>query len=205
MAEDKKHWYDGWFYDIIIAPNQDKLFRQIKSIIEPNKNIIDIGCGTGRFPFFISDKSKVVLGIDLSDKNIKRANLNLVNNFNNKISFQHKSINEIISDGKEHFDYAVLTYVIHEVDKDERINLLKDISLIADKIIIGDYLVDRPAGVWRILNEVIEFAAGLDHYRNYKSYLSDNGIIGLAERAQLKVIKEIMNTPSSTHIVVLGK
>jgi len=30
MAEDKKHWYDGWFYDKIIAPNQDKLFGQIK-------------------------------------------------------------------------------------------------------------------------------------------------------------------------------
>jgi len=141
----------------------------------------------------------------LSDKNIKRANLNLAINSNNKISFQHKSINEIISNGEEHFDYAVLTYVIHEVNKHDRINLLKDISLIADNIIIGDYLVDRPTGIWSILNEVVEFAAGKDHYRNYKSYLSENGIKGLAERTQLKVIKEIINTPFTSHIVMLGK
>lgn len=23
MTENKNHWYDGWFYDRIIAPNQD--------------------------------------------------------------------------------------------------------------------------------------------------------------------------------------
>jgi hypothetical protein len=52
MAENKTHWYDGWFYDLLIAPNQDKLFQQIKNIIEPNKNIIDVGCGTGRFSLY---------------------------------------------------------------------------------------------------------------------------------------------------------
>jgi SAM-dependent methyltransferase len=205
MTENKIHWYDGWFYDQFIAPNQDKLFGQIISIIEPNTKIIDIGCGTGRFSFFVSDKSKSVLGIDLSKRNIERANHNLSNNKNNKMSFQHKSINEVISEGKEHFDYAVLTYVIHEVDKTERLNLLNEISEIADKIIIGDYLVNRPTGFWSMLNEAVEFAAGKDHYRNFKSYIDGNGILGLAEKTQLKVVKEIRNMPYTSHIAMLEK
>ena len=46
MAVNKYHWYDGRFYDTFIAPNQDKLFGQIIDLIQPNSDIIDIGCGT---------------------------------------------------------------------------------------------------------------------------------------------------------------
>src|SRR5450759_5985558 len=70
MTINKYHWYDGWFYDIVIAPNQDKLFGQIKNLIEPNSKIIDIGCGTGRLEFALADKCESVLGIDLSERNI---------------------------------------------------------------------------------------------------------------------------------------
>ena len=61
IPNNKNHWYDGWFYDRLIAPNQDRLFSEIKKIIEPNSSIIDVGCGTGRFSFSVSDKvAKVV-------------------------------------------------------------------------------------------------------------------------------------------------
>ncbi|MDO9257317.1 MAG: hypothetical protein Q7U54_17490 [Bacteroidales bacterium] len=43
MTENKTHWYDGWYYDTVIAPNQDKLFQQIKNLIEPQSTIIDVG------------------------------------------------------------------------------------------------------------------------------------------------------------------
>jgi SAM-dependent methyltransferase len=204
MAENKTHWYDGLFYDLLIAPNQDKLFKQINNIIDPDKKIIDVGCGTGRFSFLVSDKCRSILGIDLSERNIERANHRLAKNQNDKISFQHKNISEIFTEGKEHFDYAVITYVMHEVNESERINLLKDISLIADNIIIGDYFAPRLNGFWGILNEIVEFVAGKDHYRNYKSFLAENGIIPLAERAQLKVLGEIKNDPITAHIVILG-
>jgi SAM-dependent methyltransferase len=205
INENKDHWYDGWFYDIIIAPNQDRLFRQIKNLIEPNSKVIDVGCGTGRFSFFAADKCSSVLGIDLSKRNIDRANLIHLKNPNNKISFRHQRVNEIISGDQERFDYAVMTYVIHEVHENERAKLLTEISMIADKIIIGDYLVPKPAVAWSKFNDVVEFAAGRDHYRNYKSHLIGGGINGLAERMGFTIITEIKNNPSTSHIVVLGK
>lgn len=201
----KDHWYDGWFYDKFIAPNQDILFGQINNLIEPNSTIIDVGCGTGRFSFSIADKCKSVLGIDLSKRNIDSANLILSKKPNDIISFHHRSTSEIISEGKEHFDYAVITYVIHEVNEDERVNLLKELSRIADKIIIGDYLVPKPSGFWSLLNEVVEFVAGSEHYRNYKSYVANGGINDLANKAGLKIITETRNQPSTSHLVMLMK
>jgi ubiquinone/menaquinone biosynthesis C-methylase UbiE len=205
MTKNKNHWYDGWFYDKLIAPNQDQLFGKIKNLVDADSIIIDVGCGTGRLAFGLADKSKSVLGIDLSKRNIDRANLTLHQNPDSKISFQNSDIEEIINKGQIHFDYAVLTYVIHEVDEEERINLLNEISRVADKIIIGDYLVPKPKGFGSYLNQIIEFIAGTDHYRNYKSYVANGGIKYLADKAELKIINEISNHPLTNHIVILAK
>jgi SAM-dependent methyltransferase len=205
MAEDKYHWYDGWLYDRIIAPNQDKLFGQIKNLIEPQSTIIDVGCGTGRLEFTLADKSKSVLGIDLSKRNIDRANLSLLQRPDVKISFQHNNLSDIISNGNVHFDFAILTYVIHEINTEERVNLLRDIAQVSDKIIVGDYLVPRPKGFGGIISELIEFIAGKEHYKNYKSYMADGGIYHLVDKAGLKVIDEITNHPLSNHVVILAK
>lgn len=203
MTQNKNHWYDGWFYDVFIAPNQDRLFSLIKNLIEQNTIVLDVGCGTGRFSFTIADKTKSVLGIDLSTRNIEKAISNLAKKPNKKISFVHSTISDLISQNL-HFDYAVMTYVIHEVNEEERVKLLQDISNVADKIIIGDYLVPKPNGFWSALNEVVEFVAGSEHYRNYKNYVRNGGLQDLANKAGLKIIKEIKNKPSTSHLVVLS-
>lgn len=205
MTENKHHWYDGWFYDKIIASTQDRLFGQIKNLVDAQSKIIDVGCGTGRLEFTLADKCKSVLGIDLSIRNIERAHLTLSKNPDKRISFQHSNLSEIINEGKTYFDYAVLTYVIHEVNAEERINLLNEAALVADKIIIGDYLVPRPKGIGSTLSEIIEFIAGTEHYRNYKSFVANGGIYYLADKAGLKIIAEISNQDLSNHIVVLTK
>ena len=56
MPTNKEHWYDGWFYGRWIAPNQDRLFGQIKNLLPPNSTVIDVGCGTGRLAFTLVDK-----------------------------------------------------------------------------------------------------------------------------------------------------
>ena len=205
MSENKNHWYDGIFYDKLIAPNQDRLFSLIKSLIEPQSKVIDIGCGTGRFSFTVSDKCESVLGIDLSIRNINRAESLLQKNPQAHLSFKHANVSELISSGEYHFDYAVLTYVIHEVNPEERIPLLEEIFKIAGKIIIGDYLVPQPKGFWKWLNEVVEFAAGREHYRNYKNYVSGGGIKGIADYGKFKITKQIKNRPLTSHLVILSK
>ena len=107
MDHNKVHWYDGWFYDRIIAPNQDKMFREIKNVINPGSTVIDVGCGTGRFSFSVADKINRIIGIDLSKKNIDKANQNLARNPNSKISFLHTDLSSLLSQNF-HFDYAYL-------------------------------------------------------------------------------------------------
>jgi len=203
MFVNKDHWYDGWFYDRLIAPNQDNLFLQIKNLIEPESTVIDVGCGTGRLAFTLADKCDKILGIDLSRRNIQRANLTLSKNSNSKIAFRHSDLKNIISEGPGKFDYAVATYVIHEIAEAERVGFLEDISRLADKIIIGDYLVPRTKILWTLVSELVELAAGKDHYRNFKAFVESGGLTPLIEKLNLRLIKEIRHPHEMWHLVVV--
>jgi len=198
----KYHWYDGGFYDRFIAPNQKELFRQIIGLIEPDSSIIDVGCGTGFFSFSVADTCKFALGIDLSKRNIDKANQNLEKKPNAKLSFRNAYLHDIVSQEKKHFDYAVLTYVIHEVNEEERIPLLKEIAEVADKIIIGDYLIPCPNDIVGKIVKTVEFIAGAEHYRNFRTYETNGGIQYLADKAGLSILKEIKN--HTNHIAVLS-
>ncbi len=205
MTENKDHWYDGWFYDRIIAPNQDQLFDQIRDLIDPQSTVIDVGCGTGRLAFALGHHCESVLGIDLSMRNIVRAHKMLKRKPNDKISFRHIHASDADQVGGKPFDYAILTYVIHEVNKEERIKLLKDVLLVADRIIIGDYLFPRPEGVPGIMSKTIEYLAGKEHYRNYRTYMSDGGIHHLARESGLRIIAEVKSRRSVDQLVVFAK
>ena len=200
--QNKFHWYDGRFYDKVIAPNQKELFSQIIGLIKPKAKIIDVGCGTGFFSFSVAEKCTSVLGIDLSNKNIDRANRNLNRKSSAKLKFRHSTIEELVSEN-EHFDYAVMTYVIHEVNENERIPLLLEMSKVADKIIIGDYLVPQPRSFSGKLTAMVEYIAGTEHYTNFRNYERNGGIHYLAEKAGLSIETEIRN--NTNHIVVLTK
>ena len=199
----KYHWYDGGFYDRFIAPNQRELFMQIIELIKPESTIIDVGCGTGFFSFSVADKCKTVLGIDLSARNIDKANQNLTKRPTNKLSFKNAYLHDLISQGNRHFDYAVMTYVIHEVNEEERIPLLKEIAEVADKIIIGDYLIPCPNDFAGKIVKIVEFIAGAEHYRNFRTYEANGGIQYLADKAGLSIMTEIKN--HTNHIAVLSK
>ena len=204
MDYNKTHWYDGWFYDKFIAPNQDRMFAEIKNAIEPNSSVIDVGCGTGRFSFSVSDKVSKVAGVDLSKKNIDKANQTLTKKTNSKITFHHTNLSDLLKQNL-HFDYAVMTYVIHEVNPEERIALLKNMAQIADKIIIGDYLVPIKKGFWSVVNEVVEFVAGKEHYTNFRNYVANNGLVGMLDEAGLKIVSEIKDKPVTSHVFILSR
>ncbi len=204
QTENKNHWYDGLFYDKVIAPHQDKAFDQIKNLIEANTILIDAGCGTGRLEFYLADKCRKVVGVDLSERNISIAKKNLAkSNFNN-IEFYHADINKFQKETDIRFDYAVISYVIHEIEENKRKETLTLLSQIAEKIIIIDHLPRQRFGLGSVLNEAVEFVAGRDHYRNFKSFIKNDGIEGLAKLTGLKVINEIRSS-NAVHIAVLIK
>ena len=205
MNDNKDHWYDGLFYDRFIAPNQDRAFRLLKNLIKKDSSLIDVGCGTGRLAIQLKDICSRVDGVDLSFRNINVALNKLNQTKSTNIQFHHSDAEKFLKENNSKYDYAVMSYVIHEMDENLRVNVLNSLAIYVNKIILVDYLAPKPDGFIKYLNEAVEFLAGIDHYKNYKNYIKNGGINFLAAQGGFKIIKEIKNTPKSSHIAVLQK
>ena len=203
--ENKHHWYDGFFYDKVIAPNQDKSFRLVKKMIEKDCTVVDAGCGTGRLGFQLADHCSEYVGVDLSVKNISTAKKKLGKANKNNLKFMHNDILNYLDDESPNFNYAILSYVIHEIDPGLRENILTKLSEAAEKIIIIDYLHPKPNNISGKAITVIEFLAGRDHYKNFKSFMKNEGLSGLAKSTGMEVTKEIRKKTTGTHIAVMKK
>ena len=204
MSESKDHWYDGRFYDLVIAPNQDAMFDRVKSIVRSGSTVLDVGCGTGRLAFQLADKCKRIDGVDLSKRNIDVAIGKFARRPTENISFHHSDIFQFLGETATRYNYAVLTYVVHEMDKSLRQVMLVELAKAAHEIIIADYLAPQPRTLAGLVNELLEYVAGPDHFRNFKSFLAADGLTGLVRECGLSIVKEVRNDLPASHILVVA-
>ncbi len=202
--DNKFHWYDGAFYDKIIAPNQDDTFEIMRKMMNPNTSVVDIGTGTGRFVFQAAEKFSNVVGIDLSSRNIKFANAQLNKSQIENISFLHANAEDLSSHFSKKFDYSTVSYVIHEMPYEARLTVLKAMREISDEIIIGDYFIPQPHNRRGYANRIAEFLAGRDHFNNYRNFVKHNGIYGLVKTLGMTIIEETKGVHGTSHIVKIG-
>lgn len=202
-VSDKRHWYDGWIYDKVLAPNQKIAFDKISRLIPDGSKVIDIGCGTGRLAFRISQKCRSVVAIDLSETNIRTATDTRAKLKADNIEFIHSDLSTYTAENKSHFDYAVLSYILHEVNRNERLRILNDTALVARKIIVSDHKPTTNLFAC-IIREILEFGAGPAHYLNYRTFINDKGIEALAAGCGLKIIHDETHS-SHLQIVVLSR
>lgn len=199
--DNKFHWYDGFFYDKVIAPNQDGTFRIMRAMMNPNSSVVDIGTGTGRFVFQASERFSTIVGIDISSRNIKFANSQLSNLKMENISFLHADATKLKSHFPKKFDYSTVSYVIHEMPYEMRLVVLKAMREISNEIIIGDYFIPQPKNKRGFANRAAEFLAGEDHFNNYRNFVKHNGIYGLIDTLGMKILQEKQGVYGTSHIV----
>ncbi|NCN07659.1 class I SAM-dependent methyltransferase [Candidatus Falkowbacteria bacterium] len=115
----------------------------IKSYTDSAKNIIDIGCGSGRLSELIAD-NQYYLGIDNSSELIKIAQNNYYNRKN--LTFQVQDITDNILTTKK-FDLGLMIAVIHHIPTTElQLKILKNIY---KSLAIGGDLIITSWNLWQ--------------------------------------------------------
>lgn len=128
--------------------------------IESSDTVLDIGCGSGALAYDLSKKVKKIVGIDISQVNIKTA----------KEKYPAPNIKYIVGDAVEYnfnqkFDAIILSNVLEHIEK--RKEFLNKIKKLAPKILIRVPMFNRD---WITLYKKeldIEWRLDKTHYIEY--------------------------------------
>ena len=90
---------------------------------------------------------------------------------------------------EKEFDVAVISLAIHQFSPSDGLKVLKEISRVANRVIVVDYGWPMKTGFFWWMTRLIERIASGDHYRNFKSYMQNGGIDPLLKETGL-VLKQ---------------
>lgn len=98
--------------------------------------VLDIGCGNGFLTYDVAEKTKKVLGIDISSENIERA----------KKTYNRPNLNFIVGDAtkynfSERFDTIILSNILEHIEN--RIAFLRKIKNLTPKILVRVPMINR--------------------------------------------------------------
>ncbi|MCK5148326.1 class I SAM-dependent methyltransferase [bacterium] len=153
------------------------------------KAIIDLCCGTGnQLKLLAKNGFKDLHCLDRSTAMLEIARdtdhpLNIYNEDATQTSFENES-----------FDIAIISFSIHEKDRNTQENFIKEAHRIIKKdgiIVVVDFVFDSQTTILaKFMITIIERIAGKEHYNNFKSYIQNAGLSSLIKEDRFEHIDD---------------
>lgn len=179
----------GWFYGTFIDPVLQKMRKRIAIEIQTGEKVIDVACGTGAQVFEFSKRASNVVGVDLSDSMIAKAQRSKSRGNSKNTSFYVEDATELSRFQDNQFDVATMSLALHQFSPELHVKILNEMKRISPKIIIVDYAVPLPGNYVGYGSKVAEFFAGREHHTNFQKYCNLGGLNKILIDNQLSIEK----------------
>ena len=185
----QEYQYSAKFYDPLLSPFIRPIRRKVLSLIRKYRyrSILDVCCGTGDQLKLLKQYGIQGEGIDLSE-----AMLAIAAQGKHQASCRHQDATQMHYDDAS-FDLTMTTFALHEKEHDSAYRIVEEMVRVTSaegNVLIIDYeLSEKTSALSRALIYSIEWFAGGDHYRNFKSYIQKGGLPNLLSGTGLKEIE----------------
>jgi demethylmenaquinone methyltransferase/2-methoxy-6-polyprenyl-1,4-benzoquinol methylase len=182
------------FYDAGVEPFNASLRKYVLRVARPSPGmkVLEVGCGTGTNLALFADAGCRVSGVDLSPSMINIAKKKL----GDRVDLRLGDASDMPF-GDCEFDLVLGFLTLHEMPAEVRGPVVSEMVRVAGaegRILLVDFHHGPyrfPKGwVYRSVIVPIEIAAGLEHFRNHRDFLSRKGLPGLISGNGLTVERQ---------------
>jgi demethylmenaquinone methyltransferase/2-methoxy-6-polyprenyl-1,4-benzoquinol methylase len=177
----QEYQYSAKFYDGILFPFIRPIRNKVIELVKQYryKSILDVCCGTGDQLKLLKQHGYEGEGIDISD-----AMLRVAGEGEYKADCIHQDATQMHYDTAK-FDLVMTAFALHEKEHNTARKIVEEMVRVAAKggdILIVDYeLSDKTSALSKRVIYFIEWLAGGEHYRNFRSYIEKGGLPGLLQ------------------------
>lgn len=182
-----------------IARIYDRLFEPLNSGLRSigmkmfppfeGMTVLDVGCGTGVHLELYQKAACEVFGIDLSPSMLQVASQRL----GERAHLFMGDASKMPYSGKI-FDLIIMSTVLHEMSSEIRSAVIAESERVLKKegrILCIDYHPGpiRPLKGWlyKSIITLVELLAGREHYKNYRDFMANEGLMGLISSHRLSI------------------
>ncbi len=152
------------------------------------RKILEVACGTCRQAELLAREGLEVTAIDISDELFPEG--------------KAPDFEFFVADGKSlpfsenSFDAGAISLALHEMDEEDRLPVLKELSRVTKpggRIFVLDYdcaVIEKRNLAARLI-KFIEKLAGKRHHSNFRNFIRNGGVPALAERCKKKIVMKI--------------
>ena len=181
--------YSAKFYDRLLYPFIRSIRIRVIKVVKKYqyKTILDVCCGTGDQLKLLKEHGFDAEGVDISD-----AMLDIAQRGKVKVNCKHQDAAKMhYEDAK--FELVMTAFALHEKDHDTARKIVEEMVRVTAKggdILIVDYeLSEKTSALSKMLIYFIEWLAGGEHYRNFRSYIKRGGLPELLSAITLREVE----------------
>ena len=172
----EEYQYTAKVYDRILFPFIRPVRNRVLSLVKQYRyqSILDVCCGTGDQLKLLKEHGFEGEGIDLSD-----AMLQVAGKGKYKADCIHQDAEQMHYDNAK-FDLVMTAFSLHEKPYASARKIIEEMVRVTSEngnILIVDYeLTKKTSLLSKMLIYFIEWVAGGEHYRNFRSYIQKGGL-----------------------------
>ncbi len=172
----KEYQYSAKFYDPLLYPFIRPIRNKVIALVKQYgyKSILDVCCGTGDQLKLLKQYGFDAEGIDLSE-----AMLTVAGRGKYKANCIHQDATQMHYRDKK-FNLVMTAFSLHEKSHTSARKIIEEMVRVTseggDMLIVDYELSEKTSTLSKVLVYFIEWLAGGEHYRNFKSYIKKGGL-----------------------------
>ena len=153
--------------------------------------ILEVACGTGTLSYLLAKKGFNVLALDKSYSMIKVAKNKIDDSCIGQVTAIHGDAS-VMPFYTASFDAVIMQLGLHEMENNIRMDSAREIIRVAKNnavFVVFDFVPTNKLSFSKFILTIIEFIAGMEHFRNGRRFIKDGGLLSFLENLNFEIIQ----------------